>query len=798
MSLGVRKIARSRLNGLLSPCRAQQWHQGFGTLLGQRARLSALNTPVALDSRMGPDAATSSTFRPPSHDLFEPHPPTRQLSQPSATHLQDTQDGQSQPDPHKHYSTSTLPMVTGRKIRALAMQYNADPRLVHRAATQVNRGIQLKNKILTDRGLFLSLAIRLNSLYSRTLAYRQWKGSYTAIFNAKLDGGVVHRRLPSLNDDAKYLLDMVLDDCYGSFQETWEDLNRPTKAWAWQRLAIWLLQNAPEKALDFLIVTTKPLHKPDANMVSDCFIYLDRFYYHDWLRGWSSDTHTYATAIADCMQPEDWPIINPPQRGLRLYIRRTDSARAVKAFRLVNERGITMEAQTLLCFMNKFTHQKNVELALKALGSIPRINHPDFTMASSGVLRHCCKLLTLDSVEDTAEGRNFRILPRLLNMNVQPDRDMMNLVLANAYKTGDPQLGADMLDFMQRHHHVFDSYTYVTLLTDAVARGDHSRVDELTREIETQEQFNENPYIFSKLMHAHYTFTAKHLDPESDPAGVFYSMLEMYNKLHDISPLKALFIVPSHYTPPVTGLQNKIPPSRVALFLMISTFFRCKNKHTQAHRIYDQFRELVRMGDPSIAPLVETDHVYNEFLIAFRKSPLSLRSSVRLVEDMLDTSTLPTHTTTGVPLKHVAPSKHTWTILLSAFNYNGQPDAAEKVKEMMAKYNVRYNQVTWNTIINGFANTQSITETASAIRQMEQQGFVIDRYTMNSLRYLRDPQRLWDSVAELDKASANSAYEEPLATEPTPDVHTGLQELEHDDLIDSGLQKLELKSKSSK
>ena len=745
------------------------------------------------------DPSNSATSSHPEHDLSGSHPSTRQQSEPTATDQQGSQNGYTQNGNSPRNSPRTprpkAPKITPQKVKEVAAAQNVNPKFVARAANRVNLAIQHQNKHLTDRGLHLALATRLNSIYSRELGTRQWKAAYGAIYKAKVYNREVINKsvLPALNDDAKALLELVLEDSYGSFRKAWSAMQRSARGWVWQRLAIWLLQNDPKKALDFLIVTCKPQDKPDFTMIADCFLFLDRFYYNDWLRDWQHGTHTYASAVESCLEPTGWPILSPPQTGIRLFIRRSGFSALMKGFRIINERGITLSAETALCLMNKFTELNNVELAFSSLEFLPKIKDPNFTMASEGVLRHCCKLLTLDTVEDKAEGRNFRILPRLLKMGVQPDRDMMNIVLANAYKTGDPQLGADILRFMQNHNHELDSYTYLTLLTDAVARGDRGRVDDLVREVEMQQQLKENPYIFSKIFHAHFTFTAKHMDPENDPAGVFYSMLEMYNKLHDITPLKELLLIPPQYTPPSTGLEIKTPPSPVALFLMIATFFRCRNRISQVHRMYDQFRELVQMGHPSIAPLVESDHVYNEFLIAFRKSSRGLRSSIRLVEDMLDPSSLPTETSTGKPLKHTAPTPRTWTILLSAFNYNRQPHAAEKVKEMMAKHNVEYNQVTWNTIINGFANTQNIPETAAAIRQMEQQGFAIDHYTMKSLRYLRDPERLWVSIEEMDQGFGQDGYEQPPAPEPMSDVHNGQQE--RDQLIDSGLEKLGSKSK---
>ncbi|KAJ5334351.1 uncharacterized protein N7506_008134 [Penicillium brevicompactum] len=743
----------------------------------------------------------SSEIRHINYDPSSPHRPSSEQSQRGVSHEQNIQQGQTQrqhPTSNKTgHSKSDLPLIGWDQITSVASLRKLDRNVVGKAAIRVNLAIQSNGNRLTQQAMFAALNLRLNSLFSRELANRQWQFAYRAIFKAKLlDQDVTNTTLIlSVKDNVKTLLDLALEDCYGSFQKAWAALDRRTKASVWQRLAIWMLQNSPEKVLDYLIVTTdSSLDCPDFNMVSDCFLYLEKFYYDGWLRDWSSGKHTYATAVEACMSPKTWPIVNPPHAGFRLFINRAELNGVLEAYRRIKEFNVRMKPETVLCFMKRFTEFRKVEHALEALEWVSQIKDPDFDMASQGVLRHCCKLLTLDTVEDKAGSRNFRILPQLLKMGVQPDRDMMNVVLANAYDTGDPQLGEDMLQFMQSHNHKLDSYTYVTLLTDAVARGDQARVDDLTREVEMQEALKRNPHVFSKIFHAHFTFTAKHLDPETDPAGVFYSMLEMYNKLHDISPLKDLLIIPTHYTPPSTGLEIKTPPSPVALYLMIATFFRCKNRNYPVNRIYDQFRAMVMKGHPSIAPLVESDHIYNEFLIALRKNPHTLPASVAIVQDMLDSSSLPTQTSDGKKLTPVAPSSRTWTILLSSFVFHRQPDAAEKVKEMMAKYNAKFTQVTWNTIINGFANNQQIQDAALAIRHMEAQGFSIDEYTMKGLRYLRDPERLWNSIEEMDQIYGPDGHRASHATKPGSEVHKGEQE--RDDLIDSGLQKLELKSKT--
>ncbi|KAK1150295.1 hypothetical protein N8T08_000197 [Aspergillus melleus] len=367
------------------------------------------------------------------------------------------------------------------------------------------------------------------------------------------------------------------------------------------------------------------------------------------------------------------------------------------------------------------------------------------------VQSHCCRLLLQDYVCDGPDGRNFYILPKLLEMGIQPGRSMMNVVLSNAFKTGDPRLGQDMLQYMESEGHEFDSFTYLALLRDAVDRGDHMRVEELSEEIRSDPEMYKNPYIASKLLHARYVFTVKNPDANVPASTVFLALLDMYNQLYDLTPLKDLTILPPHYTPEKPGENN--PPSVVALFIMIAAYVRCQKQLPIVLRIYTKFRSLAWQGHPTIAPLQATDHVYNEFLAAYRLDPRGARPAVRLVQDMLRRSEeVPSvELPDGRVITPIKPTVWTWNILLSIFVWNRQPYAVERVKEMMSQHNVEYDQVTWNTVITGLVKTQSIHEIAQSIKSMEKQGIGFDDYTLRALGYLHDPHRLWMAVKDLDK-----------------------------------------------
>lgn len=120
---------------------------------------------------------------------------------------------------------------------------------------------------------------------------------------------------------------------------------------------------------------------------------------------------------------------------------------------------------------------------------------------------------------------------------------------------------------------------------------------------------------------------------------------------------------------------------------------------------------------------------------------------------------------------------------------------------MMAKHNIEYNQVIWNTVINGYANAQNIPDLAMAIRTMEEQGFAVDEYTMRSLRYLHNPERLWEVMDEFDQVEAMSRGEENVREQKPPEqrVTRSPEEeaaREHEELLEQGLRRLIEKKKA--
>lgn len=670
-----------------------------------------------------------------------------------------------------------------------------------------NREVKPRIRDITDEDMSLrslSLDPKVKFIYSEKSEFEQWDVALNALLWAK-QNNTTPRQISEepvfhLSDDAWDLIGLIQRDCLGSFTTAWEQLNMPIKAAHWQRLALCLLQRSPLAIPEFLYVTAQSNHRPDCRMVVDCFQYLTTHYPEEWLY-WSKGSLTRASVTQTCLDRKNWPIAKVPQNCIRLYMACAGYGGLCKVLQWMKD-GHNNGGWNILNLVSGFVEHQDAERALEAFQFITTLNDERFNMDSSGVMRHCCKILTLDSVEDGPNGRNFRILPRLLEMGIRPDRDMMNLVLLNAFRTGDPQLGLDVLDFMQTRSYEFDAYTYSILLTDAVARGDRERVSTLIKEIEGLPEIRRNSHVASKLMHAYYVFVAKNMDADLEPSRIFYAMLDLYVELYDITPLKEILVVPPEYTPSIKGSNEQ--PTLIALFLVIATYFRCQRRYQHVERIYSRFRELVLDGHKHYAPLAATDHTYNVFLTALRDNPHGMRLCVRIVQDMLQspsTIAVKNNESETRTIHHVRPTVQTWTILLGAFIYNRQPYAAEKVKEMMAKHHIEYNQVVWNTIISGYANTQNIPDLAMAIRKMEEQGFAVDEYTMRSLRNLHNPERLWEVMDEFDQVEAMSRGEEGAGEQkpPEPRVTRSPEEeaaREHEELLEQGLRRLIEKKKA--
>ncbi|KAH8697016.1 hypothetical protein BGW36DRAFT_377778 [Talaromyces proteolyticus] len=651
------------------------------------------------------------------------------------------------------------------------------PKRVKAAIKRAQSSLKAQGRVLSREAFDFDINIRVSSMFPYTGTPEWWTTSCRELFMAKTDKHEHTWKMPEKTERFTFgLIDTIKGENIQSFKTAWESLNNTTKQAQWPLIALWLLREMPCKLPDFLMATnSKPY--PLFSMVSDCMSYIRTFHSKD------VDPDSFRAAILTCMGPDRWPVAVLPQRGVRRYARAAGVEKAQEAFEILRSREYQLSAATLLCFMNIFTQAENVDKALECLRMVHAMDSQSKILGTEDVIRHCCKLLQLDSVVEEDGVRNFKILPQLLELGVNPTLEMMNVVLANAFATGDPYLGLDMLNYMKDRGMELDSYTYCTLLSDAVARSDRSRIESLMQEIYPREELRNEPHVASKILHAHFIFGAENIDMKSDSSRVFMDMLELYCRCYDPTPLKDLQIIPPHFNN--VDIECDTQPSSHALFLILATYLRCNTDPIRVMRLYRKFRELASQQHPVISPLVQYPHLFNEFILSFRHHSSDLRHCVSIVEDML--RPVPESITVAGPrITPAKPNVWTWNTLLSVLNIKKQPNGIKVIQGMMERHGVKPDMVTWNTIIYGTATRQDMISTAFAIRKMESEGFTPDSDTLRALRYARDPEKLHAAFDKLNDEDRELSRRE-----------NEVLEQENEELLDKGLQRLAIAGKTA-
>ena len=545
-----------------------------------------------------------------------------------------------------------------------------------------------------------------------------------------------------------------------AYSLTWQQLPLKKKRERWADVVLWLLLNSPTQALMFLQATSSVTPSPPFSVLSDSFHYLAQHYYRPLFSS-GPLKEQFEQYLLHCLRPKTWPTVGTAQNGLWLYFRlRRQSSLSTAFYLKFYRRMITASTGLLLYFVDRFTRANDINNALFCLKlayrrgkKTPTFNHL--------IRKRCCKLLLLDDISETQGVRDFIVLRGILDIGIKLNRPMYNIVLTNALRIGDHQLAWEIYELMENEGSGADSYAYLTLLQDAIRRGDTESVGYVLRIIRANPRLRTQKQLASKTLHAIRTLSQDVLSERWTYANTYNAMLELYCDVHDRQPLVDLGII----APEGNGfapLGDTSPPSAHALTIMISAFAKAQSDPAVIRHVFKRFYRHILEGHPSIAPLAETDHTWNAFLTGMAGHADLLNDCVEVVETMLrpfeEEVTLQGD---GRIIHKANPTVQTWTILLSAFLWSQQPRTAFTVRDMMLKRGVAFNQVTWNVMIRGFASMQMVDETAAALKMMERENWPQDAHTVKAVSMIHDQERLRWALDRFDKEDAASPDADP-------------------------------------
>ena len=542
----------------------------------------------------------------------------------------------------------------------------------------------------------------------------------------------------------------------------------------WLNVMLWCLRYQKKKALVLLLVTMKGrMYRPPRYAVADCLRFLSRHFLFEvanpdpkavdaiWLL-----TRKFIEGAS-----EQERVFTVSQHLIFNVLQTLDNSHFLSFFWLLSVNKAVLHAHTMLQFMDRFVEMGKIDMSMRLLSTVART---DYDLSLPEVQMACVKLLRrrFDTPEEYTVRSN--ILAQILEMGVRPKIEMFNTILLNAGEGGDFTNAWQMYALAKENGLVPDPITYNVLLKGAVLSGNFPNINLVIREIQENPEVLQNLRVLSDVLRA--------ISLTVSPGDEFGAMLDLYKQHCDLRPLQDLSLVGRETQMLPSADYHGLQPTSFILRQMIMAYIRRRSRQSEGpfHLIhyYNLYYQHIKENHSLIAPLAQNDAVANAFIIAFGKRPETLQHCITVVKHMLELSSQ-RHAASDT-VAYSAPTVQTWSILVAAYIFNSQSRAAEKVLDMMRMRGIEYNEVTWNTLISGYAGMQDVDKAVKAVRGMEAAGFEADAYTARGLGKLWLRDKLMKALrADLEEApSEKTTIEGPLPPLSPEEEYEAKQTLE--------------------
>lgn len=546
--------------------------------------------------------------------------------------------------------------------------------------------------------------------------------------------------------------------------EDWLKLQDPHADRIWLNVMLWCLRHEKKKALQLLIVTTKGRsYRPPRYAVEDSLCFLSRHFLFEVAKPDSRAVDAFWLLTRKFIEgaSEQERVFTVSQHLIFNVLRSIDNSRLLSFFWLLSVNKVVLHSHTMLQFMDRFIRMGEIHISMRLLGTVAKLN---YDLSLPVVQMACVKLLRRRF--DTPEEYTIRsnILAQMLDLGIRPKIQMFNVILANAGDGGDFANAWKMYALAKDNGLVPDPITYSVLLKGAILSGYLPNIYLVLREIQAKPEVLQNVYILNHMLKA--------ISLTVSPGHQFDAMLDLY-KLHcDLRPLHDLSLIASKTSVLPNADYHGLQPTNSILRQMILAYIRRRLRQREGplHLIhnYNLYYQHIKGNHPVIAPLAQEDNVANAFIMAFGKRPETLQHCITVIRHMLEFSSQ--RRAASDTVAYSAPNVHTWSVLVAAYLFNHQSRAAEKVLDMMRERGIEYTQVTWNTLVSGYAGMQNVDKAVKAVKGMEAAGFEANAYTAKGLGRLWFRDKVMEALKpDLEEAPSNETTNEGLLPPLSPE-----------------------------
>ena len=545
------------------------------------------------------------------------------------------------------------------------------------------------------------------------------------------------------------------------FKKVWFNLDLERKRSTWPLVIHWTLAHYPERALSMLYtMLLDTQYTPPPYAIADCLDHLACVFLMDSQHPDPVIVQRIRRIVSIHVERSQGQTVNfrtVSQRTLWLLNKHCHGREQVQLYETMYQCKCFVHANTLLRAMAFFVEMGRLATAMEIL---QRIVESGANLESDHIQMGCANILRGSSDLEDDDQVKFRIrsnmLAQMLKWGLPLNLMMYNVIMLNAVEAGKTKMTWRIYGMVKASKFKPNASTYSILLKTIKHGMDEVQASKLFERARDAGLLSQSHYLIGQLLYATFVYGSN-----DEGFRAFTDLVPIYEEYLDNQPLKDLGLLgdqtDTSSQPPVKLMQ----PSSPALGIMVTTYLMQHRDSDHIPALYARYRELVEANHPVVAPLAETDHTANAFIKALGRYRENLPLCTTVIEHMIKPPA-------SVAAKHAAPTVQTWTILLRAFMVHGQAAAGEKIVTMMRGHGLEPNQVTWNTLLAGYAHMQDVEGSFGAMRRMQGAGYTADDYTIRAWGRVVNRRRLMKAFERAVKQEAAEARAEQASLEHNP------------------------------
>ncbi|KAF5507876.1 Pentatricopeptide repeat-containing protein [Colletotrichum aenigma] len=569
--------------------------------------------------------------------------------------------------------------------------------------------------------------------------------------------------------------------------------------------ALWF---CPGRAVDVLQTITQDWQPPAYAMV-DVIHFLAMWQIE--LRG--DELQTHAAALCDFVLGHEFLVhrrdngrfenMRFRQNTIHNLMRYVDPARIHALYEVLSKQEHPLHLNTLFKFAHRLSSapvykQASLEIAIRAMqaeGKEKGKGQANGDLQGSAWRSLCTSILSLNP-GDVAHGEfsaadAFSVL---LEHGFVPNMINYTAMIRNLCSSGATEKAWKVYEAMKGSGIEPDSVLLSTLLDGAKMENLSGVINKIVEEairLKAVDTVFMNDLLYSILHFSELEANEKRKLGRAGVIPAFGPMLYYYSKAFNLAPLQAL--IPMNLSMHVQQYGNNLPPERQlarqvfpgldaatsavrkkmdptasTLGIMFIAFVKNLAQPIKLISLYAYLRQLIINRHPMAVQHVKEKgtFMYDVILKALMGHKHMQRPALDIVGDMLhdtlaerEASEKETNASQETQL-HPPPSIYTWNILLAGFLFNRDKETGGRIRTMMMQKGVEPNEVTWNTLISGYAGLQDVGKTVQSLKGLERAGYEASDFTIRGFSRLVNKERAFHHMEkglDLAKVKQNAA-----------------------------------------